>query len=81
MGGRPSFGAKRPNCSVPVLHPVKGVLGYREAIQRQFPRSVAVSTHHWQAGSDRGADHQAGTNQVVKCDALEADLTDTLAPV
>ena len=34
--------APEPQCAT--LHPVKGVLGYREAIRRQFPRSVAVST-------------------------------------
>jgi hypothetical protein len=47
-GQAAKFEGERPNRSVPLLHAVKGVLGYREAVRRQFPRSVAVSTqlHH-----------------------------------
>jgi hypothetical protein len=33
-----------PTGSVPLLHAVKGVLGYREAVPREFPRGVARST-------------------------------------
>src|SRR6516164_8219142 len=46
--GRPSSSARTAVCQL--LHPVKGVLGYREAIRRQFPRSVAVSTQIHQRG-------------------------------
>jgi hypothetical protein len=42
---RPGFGAEHPIRSVPFLHSVNGVLGYRKApAWRQFPRGVAPST-------------------------------------
>jgi hypothetical protein len=41
----PASQAEHPDGSLPHLHTVKGVLGYREAVQREFVRSVALGTH------------------------------------